>query len=74
MKAVIDQIEEEWIVLVDDKSRSFAIPRECFFEAEEGDHIEIVVTKDNADQMEAEKRIQNLRTQLKRISIGNSQN
>jgi hypothetical protein len=71
MKAVIDQIEGEWIVLVDDKSRSFMIPVECFYEGEEGDHIEIIITKNEAEQIEAEERIQNLRNQLKRVSIGN---
>jgi len=69
MKAVIDQIEGEWIVLVDDKSRSFAIPIECFLEGEEGDHIEIVITKDNVEQIEAEDRIQDLRSQLRRVSL-----
>jgi len=71
MKAVIDQIDGAWIVLVDDQGRSFTIPIECFLEGEEGDHVEIVITKDDVEQAKAEERIQDLRTQLRRVSIGN---
>ena len=70
MKAVIDQIEGEWIIVIDDKERRYEIPLEYFPEGEEGDHIEIMITKNVADQEEAEERIQDLRSKLKRVSIG----
>ena len=70
MKAVIDQIEGEWIIVIDDKGRRCEIPLEYFPEGEEGDHIEIMITKNVAEQEEAEERIQDLRSKLKRVSIG----
>ena len=67
MKAVIDRIEGDWIVFVDDEERTFEIPLEYCAEAEEGDHIEIVLTKDTSAQEEAEKRIEDLRSKLRRV-------
>ena len=66
---MIDRIEGEWIVFVDDKERTFEIPLECYAEAKEGDHVEIVLTKDIAAQEEAEKRIKELRSKLRHVSI-----
>ena len=70
MKAVIDRIEDDWIVFIDDRERIFEIPLEYCVEAKEGDHVEIVLTKDNAAQEEAEKKIEDLRSKLRRVSIG----
>jgi hypothetical protein len=70
MKAVIDRIEDDWIVFVDDKERLFEIPLEYYAEAEEGDHVEIMLTKEISSQEEAENRIDDLRSKLRRVSIG----
>jgi hypothetical protein len=70
MKAVIDRIEEDWIVLVDEGEAVFEIPVSWFPEGVEGDHVEITIMKDISSQIEAEKRVEGLRSKLKRVSIG----
>ena len=72
MKAVIDRIEENWIVLVDDDEAVFEIPVSWFPDGVEGDHVEITITKDISSQIEAEQRVEDLRSKLKRVSIGDN--
>ena len=70
MKAVIDRIEGDMIVFESETGIQFDIPFDYFPDAKEGDHVIITITKDEGSKKEAEERIQDLRSQLKRVNIG----
>ena len=70
MKAVIDTIEGDWIVFeAEDGTTMFDIPLSYFQEAQEGDHVDITITKDDESKIEAEERIADLRSKLNKVSL-----
>ena len=69
MKAVIDTIEDNWIVFESEDGTTFDVPISYFPEAHEGDHVEITITKDDESKKDAEERITDLRSKLNKIPL-----
>jgi aspartate/methionine/tyrosine aminotransferase len=69
MKAIIDRIEDNWIVFESEDGTMFDVPLSYFSEAQEGDHVTLIITKDEESKKEAEERIEELRSKLRRVEL-----
>jgi hypothetical protein len=69
MKAVIDRIEETWIVFEAEDGTMFDVPLIYFPEAQEGDHVTLIITKNEESKREAEERIRDLRSRLIKVDL-----
>ena len=67
MKAAVDRIENEMVVLIvsDETGREFSLPREFLPDVGEGDIVEIEIRKDNPgtkiERRETKKRVDALK-------------
>lgn len=64
IKATIDWIEGEWLILAPESGPVFQIPEKLFPEFKEGDVVNIAIVKDEEGKHDTEERILELKKGL----------
>jgi hypothetical protein len=69
IRATIDRIEGDWLVLVPESGQVFQIPSSLFPGFKEGDIVSISLTRDEQSEKEAKERIGEIRKGLNRVEL-----
>lgn len=66
IKATVDRIENEWLILAPESGPVFQVPEKLFLGFKEGDVINISIMKDEKGKQDTEERILEIRKGLNR--------
>lgn len=69
IKATIDRIEGEWIIIIPESGPVFQVPVSLFPILNPGDVVTVSIVKDKIGQTEAKVRIDKIRTELNRVPL-----
>lgn len=69
IKASVDRIEGEWIILVPESGPVFQVPASLFPGLNEKDVVLLSIEKDEEGQKESQERIDKIRKGLKRVEL-----
>lgn len=69
IEADVDRIEEDWIVLVPDRGRTFSLPKKCYPELQEGNRVSIILDRKPASEAEFRRRTAEMKKNLKRSDL-----
>lgn len=69
IRATVDRIEGDWLVLVPESGPVFQIPISLFPGFKEGDVVSISLTRDEQGEKEAKERIGEIRKGLNRVEL-----
>jgi hypothetical protein len=69
IRATIDRIEGDWLVLVPESGQVFQVPDSLFPGFKEGDIVTISLTRDEQGEKEIKERITEIRKGLNRVEL-----
>ncbi|GEM_PF-2394063 len=69
IRAAVDRIEGEWLILVPDNGPVFQVPVSVFSGFKDGDIVSISVTRDENGEKEVKKEIDEIRRGLNRVTL-----
>ena len=69
IKATVDRIEGDWIILVPESGLTFQVPCSCFPGLSEGQIVSLSIELDEEGQKEANERITKIREGLNRVEL-----